>query len=422
MANSRLLSSIADEQGLSHHKGVAQICEAIVIGDLVDCIGDVVYSEASNVDFAMPSLDSGEDVYASLLALLDEAIVNLSTEPSSILQDAIYGDASKWIKLANSIKLKMYIQSRLVQDNSSSINSIIQSGNYITSSEDDFQIDFSTSIAPTDSRSFLFQNNYLSGAENYQSNYFMAKLKDRFSAPDPRLNYYIYRQTLEEPTGIFLTCEDQGFDFCYIGEGYWGRDHGDNNGVPPDGFARSTYGVYPAGGAFDVGAGVDVSVSGNLGGAGIQPLLLASQLDFLLAESALMSNTTGDPLEYLKAGITKSMNKVFSFAPGNHDQSDIDTYIASVEGVYNSVTTDEDKLNVIVTELMLASYGSAFLVYNTYRRTGLPSDLQDPVVELGPFPRSFFLPNVEVNANENISQKLVTDKVFWDTNPDGFIN
>ena len=247
---------------------------------------------------------------------------------------------------------------------------------------------------------------------------------NRFATPDPRLNYYIYRQTLDDPTGIFLPCDGAGFEFCYLGDGYWARDHGDDAGVPPDGSARAIYGVYPAGGAYDRGLGLAGSESGiqTLGGAGIAPVLTAAQLDFLLAESALMSGTTGNPLDYLKSGIQKSMDKVFSFAPGNNDQADIDAYISTVESVYNIAADDEARLDVIMTELMLASYGSPMLMYNAYRRTGLPSSIQSPVVVLGEFPRSLFLPNVEVNANVNINQKQVTDQVFWDTNPAGFID
>jgi len=50
--------------------------------------------------------------------------------------------------------------------------------------------------------------------------------------------------------------------------------------------------------------------------------------------------------------------------------------------------------------------------------------LQDPIIAAGNFPRSFFIPESELNSNANpdLVQKSLTDKVFWDTNPDGFIN
>ena len=171
IANVKLMETIADQQGLPLHKGVAQICEASAIIDLVDAVGDVVYSEAANVDFPQPSLDDDADVYVMAIARLDEAITNLGTDAAAVVSP-IVGNAGEWLKIANSLKLKAYIQSRLVNSYTSEINAIVSSGNYITSNSDDFQFDFSTSIAPTDSRHFLFQQNYLTGANNYQSNYF----------------------------------------------------------------------------------------------------------------------------------------------------------------------------------------------------------------------------------------------------------
>lgn len=55
----------------------------------------------------------------------------------------------------------------------------------------------------------------------------------------------------------------------------------------------------------------------------------------------------------------------------------------------------------------------------------MPNDLQPLVREPATnFLRSFFYPDNYVNQNINAKQKGdVTEKVFWDTNPDsGFIN
>jgi len=45
------------------------------------------------------------------------------------------------------------------------------------------------------------------------------------------------------------------------------------------------------------------------------------------------------------------------------------------------------------------------------------------IPNFGKFPRSFFYPADYVNLNSNANQKANHDvKVFWDNNPDGFIN
>ena len=44
--------------------------------------------------------------------------------------------------------------------------------------------------------------------------------------------------------------------------GYWGRDHGNDEGTPPDNFTRTASGVYPAGGSFDGSEDVFLYVGG----------------------------------------------------------------------------------------------------------------------------------------------------------------
>ena len=77
-----------------------------------------------------------------------------------------------------------------------------------------------------------------------------------------------------------------GYVFCGVPEGwYWGRDHGNDNGIPPDGFLRALAGVYPAGGLLDDwttlfnGPNPQKDGAGN-GGNGVTPILLASAADF----------------------------------------------------------------------------------------------------------------------------------------------
>jgi hypothetical protein len=102
---------------------------------------------------------------------------------------------------------------------------------------------------------------------------------------------------------------------------------------------------------------------------------------------------------------------------------DIDNYIAEIMDRFNSSTADE-KMNVIAKEYFKALWGNGVEAFNTYRRTGKPTDLQELVREpVTNFLRSFYYPDNYVLQNTNAEQKSdVTDKVFWDNNPDnGFI-
>jgi hypothetical protein len=459
LSNNRVLEPLAESLEAYQHLGISQIVEAYAITSLVDYVGDIPYSEAV-AGIANPSRDPGDEIYGAMLTLLDDAIVNLNkTSAISYNTDIFYGgDNSKWIKLANTLKLKLYVQSRLLSAGESSIvnsavstagiNAIIASGNYIASSADDFQFNWSTTDNNPDSRHPIFARNFDSPGviTDYMSNHLMTELNagvDDKTVVDPRLRYYIYRQgpvnasdtNLQDCFGT-LPPEHYGFSipFCSTDfPGYWGRDHGDNGGIPPDTGSRATWGVYPVGGKFDDNSYTPITsrAIGNEG-AGISPIMLASYVDFMLAESALTLGTTGNALSYLTDGISKSMNKVIAFGSAQANgtgfeatQAEINDYIDQITINYNNATSNDERLNIIMTEYQLALFGNGVEAYNSYRRTGMPNDLQPlRVAPVDNFLRSFLYPNVSVTNNANSDQKDdVKQQVFWDNNPTtGFIN
>lgn len=87
-----------------------QIVLAQTLYELSVLYGDIPFSEAFNTAFPYPHYDAQKDVFNGLLKMLDGAIANLdATNPLKITDYDVYysGDISKWIKLANSIKLKI---------------------------------------------------------------------------------------------------------------------------------------------------------------------------------------------------------------------------------------------------------------------------------------------------------------------------
>lgn len=450
ISNNRALQPLAEEQEAFQHLGIAQAIEAYVVTTLVDYFGDVPYSEAV-AGISNPKRDSGSDVYAAMLELLDTAIVNLNKESkSSYTSDLFYGgDSENWIRFANTLKLKIYLQSRLVNnDSAAGINTIIQTGNYITAATHDFQFNWSSNDNNPDSRHPIFARNFDSPGviTDYMSNHFMEELNagvNDKSVVDPRLRYYFYRQTdrnaentTEQDCFGSLPPTHYGFSipFCTSNfDGYWGRDHGDDGGIPPDTGFRATWGAYPVGGLFDNNsfeAIVDRSIASQ--GEGISPIMLSSFVQFMLAESALTLGTTGDALSYLIEGVTQSIDKVMAFgeaqatAAGLEPSSEhVNNYIDEVRMNYTNAASDDERLNIIMTEYHIALFGNGVEAYNSFRRTGKPDDLQPlRAADVNNFIRSFFYPNTSVSNNSNSDQKEeVTEQVFWDTNPsNGFIN
>ncbi|HBR54931.1 MAG TPA: SusD/RagB family nutrient-binding outer membrane lipoprotein [Flavobacteriaceae bacterium] len=440
-ANIDLLGGINETQaetgGVPYHLGVAQIIEAYAYMLLVDYVGNVPFTEANlPSEFPNPMVDSGAEVYAAQLALLDEAIANLNlgdAQNSPTPEDLYHGDfdASNWIALANTLK----IRANLNTGNAAGITAAL-SGNIIDTNEEDFQFLYGTVANSPESRHPFFTGNYLAaGAGQYMSNNFLdllnAGFEDETGAPfeetdgpqDPRLRYYMYRQSNSAPSGSDLPCAgNPRYDYCYVGNLYWGRDHADDEGIPNDAFKRTAYGIYPGGGAFDDDSFQQTPSTDNLGGEGIQPIYLASFTHFALAEAALTLGTPGNPGDLMELGIRRSMNKVRDFAgsldngPFEMTDADINAYVARVRAEFNSASA-ADKIDIVAREFYLAAWGNGTEPYNLYRRTGAP-DLQSPVIAAGPFPRAFRYPDTEIDGNPNIQQQPATTRVFWDNNPD----
>ncbi|NHF58244.1 SusD/RagB family nutrient-binding outer membrane lipoprotein [Flavobacteriaceae bacterium TP-CH-4] len=431
----------------SFHIGVAKTLYAHSLFQLVDFLGQAAFSQAGQpLEFPAPSLDSGEEVYAAAFNLLDEAEALLAGNPSAQgATDLFYDeDSSKWVKLINTLRLRSYKNT----GNKAAFDAIIAGGNYISSTADDFQLQYGTSELQPDTRHPDYAQDYTpSGANIYQSNWLMELMLDN---DDPRIRYYFYRQSNGTPGALdvngdpvdpneeTLACSlvvppqhylDGGYTYCSVDNGYWGRSHGNDEGTPPDNFLRTAVGVYPAGGLFDdsefndEGLAPGVGLGAGGGGAGIEPIILASYVDFWIGE---MATSDSEKAAALQAGLEKSIAKVQSFGSldGSADlslapsETDVDDYITGIVDAFNAATGD-DKENIFAEQYFVTLYGGGTESYNYYRKTGYPTTVL-PNWELnpGPFPRTFLYPQNEVVTNPNLEQRTaLTEQVFWDTNP-----
>ena len=108
----RKIEASARDAHDSTYLGIAQVWEAMIIGQAADMFGDIPYSEAA-ADIAAPKLDSQAVVYDALQRLLDSAVTNLASHavegpPASV--DLVYGDdPQKWIEAAHSLKARLFM-------------------------------------------------------------------------------------------------------------------------------------------------------------------------------------------------------------------------------------------------------------------------------------------------------------------------
>jgi len=437
---SKTITNLASSnENLKFHNAINKLLIGYLTITMVDYIGSIPYSEASRPnEFSNPKLDSGSDLYKMVLTDIDLAIIAINSSTVDVSSDLFYNsNKENWIAFANTFKLRILVQTRLnssaigITDLKGEINTLL-SGSVIDISSEDFVYSYSSSASP-ESRHPYYQRSYVEGFSQYICNYFMYMLKDSKSIRDPRIRYYLYRQSNINPFSPreYLACQgDPTVTYCYVGDGYWGLDQGEERTGRGDNLLRTAYGIYPAGGVFDEDQFKDATSSTiqsrSLLGAGIMPILTSSFAKFLAAEAALTLGTNGNPKTLLEEAVRASITKVLSFgnssSPYTPNPIDIENYVAEVLSNYDNAATVEERLDVIITEYYLAGFGNSIEAYNAYRRTGYPSNIQTPITDANPtFPRSFPFSAIAVMNNSSISQKQNTDKVFWDTNPDGFI-
>lgn len=462
------LIPLAEARGLAIHAGIAKILKAMTAMTLVDLFGDVPYDEAlQGANILSPRPESGASIYAKALTLLDEAIAQLDgTKAVKPTVDFYYnGNPALWINLANTLKMRAYLQTRLVDSGAGAkFKAILDGGKFIDLQSEDFQFPYGNTRVNPNSRHPFYNDSYENLDGTYQSNWYMWQMAEAKGLRDPRIRFYFYRQAEQydltdatiyscihslvpdsNATPPFYSSVETKMPYCVATyDGYYGRDHGNGQGIPPDGPIRTVYGLYPGGGKFDDNSFTQTRGQGTQGarGEGINPILLATFVDFMRAEAALTMNTGEDAGALLESGIRKSFAKVLSFVPkgdfsrqigtdanGNPiyadalipKQADINNYVNAILAKYNAATTNTERLDIIVREYLIALWGNALEAYNTMRRTCLPTRLQPNINGINePFPRSFFYPSDHVNRNANAQQKPdLNQPVFWDKNGAG---
>lgn len=461
------------------YQGATRVMKAYVLMTLVDYFGDIPYDEAFDPANFNPDVTAGSAVYDTVKVLLDDAIVHLNAVvvPGTSMpgSDLYFPGATgtrdpnnhiKWRKAAKTMLLKWHLSRRLIDaaGSTAAITALEAEGDLIDADlstggsnfSEDFRFNFTANSSgnPNTYHPWFF-GNYLTSTGPYMSNSYMKEMFDGKGFKDPRIRYYFYRQVNQETTEVNeLTCSTPVFPYtaippahyppgtayCQLPEGYWGRDHLNFEGTPPDGLKKTTYGLYPAGGRFDDNAAQPVTAQGlNSGGQGrgILPIMMSSFTFFMLAEYELTLNGDAAAAQaYLDKAVRASIDRVMTFLPAAVNTAfapsatGINNYVAAVMAQYNgtpvlpNVTAAEQRMDVIAREYWLALWGNGVEAYNMYRRTGKPTRMQPALApNPGNFYRSFTYPAVYVVRNINAVQKPDNKvKVFWDTNPDGFIN
>lgn len=409
-----------------HYFGIAKVLKAFTYSIIVDFWGDAPFSEsmqgASNLQ---PAIDDDATIYPKLITMLDEAVVLLSTtSPLAVVgsDDLFYGgsgNAAKWIKLANTLKLRLYLHMANVPGfDASVITTFINNtpaNQFMESNADDFQMNFET----TSGRQNPFHQFILSRTDDICTSSTIINLMN--SKADPRRARYFTPSPFSPalyaapPTGT---------------TGYKGLQNGFGANSIDNSLSRVHFYIRGNVTSSTIPAGPNLSVSSVTGlaydGGAPQNILTFAEYNFIRAELALRYGAPGSAETFYQAGITASILDAGLTATHatNYLASDAD---GDTEPVGSLGGTPEEQLQKLIEEKYVANFYVAGESWSDWRRTGFPL-LQLLPGTLNPgnngkVPRVLFYPQQEVDANPKLAAVMRSTmserRVFWDTRTTG---
>lgn len=452
LTNANIIINDAKAAGNFKYAGIAKIIKAFAVSQLVDVFGDVPFSQATQLlqNVRDPEFDVDSTIYPQLFSLIDEGIGDLKNPAINGLSpagdDVIYGgDITKWVKAANTLKLKLYTQERRVRNVSAEVTALLANpANLISSTADNFQLPYDA-----DSKNPGYDDYTAAQRTQDISPWFYEILKGYslrifYGIQDPRIPYYFFNQIALGQTEVNdnnpTEYRDSSFVSIYFGSNGPDVGRGQQN-------TMTLLGIYPVGGKFDNGVGAPVTATSGTGAAPYRFITYADRL-YLEAELIRQGVITGDARAKTLAAITESFKQVDAVVrstgstgvPLLAGSGEVSDYIIKVMAEYDGNVNKQ--LEIIMTQKWISSFGSAIDAYTDYRRTGFPIlfDPNNPLMAPGgyvqppvngnplvvpqlPVPVSLNLaypvslpwPSSELTSNPNApaQKQPATDKVFW---------
>lgn len=385
----------ANEPKLANLNAFGRIWKVWLYSRLTDLYGDIPYTEAvQNVNEVKvtPAYDSQESIYNDLLKELKESVAVLKeddgTRQNAGSHDLIYkGNVENWIRLGNSLRLRLATRISYVNPSLSSanINDVINEPLITENAQNAVLVAGNAAVSSNNNKN-PYYNGIAGGAKEFRwASFTMVETLTKLQ--DPRIKTFMKLSSNNDYFGLFL-----------------------NLSTPEK--------------AVDLGR--PANSDSELGDMIWKPdftftLMNAAETYFLRAEAALKAVTSEDPQALYEQGIEKSLDN-FNVSPT--DKTDyLDGSAAVLTG------TEEEKFEMIIIQKWLANYFQMDEGYAEFRRTGYPKIWSGtaPGDTNGEIPRRVQYPLSEYNAN-NVSitaavKKLsngdsYTSKVWWDANPD----
>jgi len=389
---------------------LARTLRVAIMHRVTDSYGPIPYSQLEKSESIYVGYDSQKDVYTAMFAELDSAIetfeanASLTSTSWDSYDNVYYGDISKWLKYANSLKLRMAMRLSYVDE----------------------------ATAKTKAAEAIASGVILDNADNAQ----MHAAENRTTL--------IYNDWQDHRVGADILCYMSGYNDPRLEKMFLPNSDGNYVGIRIGSTVSSKSAA--------------VSAYCNMIVTSDTPYLWinAAEVSFLMAEYELRWGSEEQAKAYYENGITLSFNE--------KGASGAETYIADAEskpavytdplGGYSYSTRMSDitiaweegadfetSLERIITQKWIAIFPLGVEAWSEYRRTGYPKllpavqDLSGGTVDLNHHARRFTYPVEEYNnnsANYNAAVQLLNSettsdggrtgdimgtRVWWDVKP-----
>lgn len=365
----------AAQNGANNNQiAAARILKAYFFWHITDRWGDIPYSQALNGrENFKPVYDKQDAIYNSLFTELKEASAQIT--PGTISGDQLLGgNMDSWKLFANSMRLVMALRLSKVNPEKG---------------KTEFASAFADGVISSNAQNVTYK--FLAD-ENNDSPW-----EDRFQT---RLDFCVSKKMVDLLAGYGDPRLPVFADKAVLTQTYAGM---------PYGLEQGAAGAIPNGQVSFLGIALRSQASPGY-------VMTYAQMQFTLAEGALLGWISGDAATFYNKGIEASFGQYGVYSAAAHA-----AYIAQPGVVYNPATG----LEQIITQKWVAQFLNGYEAWADWRRTGFPI-LTPPASTISPsglIPRRQGYPTTERDLNgvnyETALQSLagkddLDGKVWWD--------
>ncbi|MEO5999373.1 MAG: SusD/RagB family nutrient-binding outer membrane lipoprotein [Chitinophagaceae bacterium] len=407
-----------NKKGLKTHEGVFRIFQSLLWSTVTDLYGDIFYTEGlrGQTGILFPKFDEQKDIYPALIQNLKEAaqLIADGKEALDKVYDVMYaGDKNKWIKLANSVRLRLLIRESGKVGNAADIQAVALLP-LLSDVTDNAAIPYidgdKTMASPMGSANVDITGNFLlyrpcktlvdtlKALNDERLKVWVAPIEKPWSATPDSTNINTGKRSVTV----------KGYTYSY----QWEYIDRNNSKIKPvlssiiD--SMTIYAGYPAGASVlvlnsngsydfpDTKVNYKISLFSKLFNENANPLIKAvvmqaDEVQFLLAESVVKGWITGNAESYYKKGVEMALKRWGEPLPAGYFNNPVAAF----------PTDKSQQLGKIGLQKWLGLFMMGVESYVDYRRTRVPYMENNGAlnVTVNPFPLRYRYPESEFKNN-----------------------